>query len=82
MPKTLDVEVVFVSRHAGIGKESQKPYDILAISNGIRTGSISFDPTIGTELLKEGDKCIATMQVTMNFKNEWGVYLTKLVKAK
>jgi len=80
MPKTL----IFVDRKAGLAKDTQKPYDILTLSNGLRAGNVYMkDATsINTDGFKEGDKVEAKFEVDLNYANNWTAVLISLSKVK
>lgn len=75
-------ELIFVSRTAGVAKETNRPYDILTLSNGLRAGNVSFDSKLDTSSLKEGDHVKATFVVDLNYENRWTARLVELVKVK
>ena len=62
--------LIFVRRSHGVAKKSGKDYDMVEVSNGLSSFTLSADPGIGAQIeesLEEGDTFKAEVHVTVAF---------------
>jgi len=78
MQKTL----TFVSANAGTSAKSGKSYNLVSLSNGLRTGTLNNPQSLDVSHLKEGDKVNVTFDLDLSYKNEFILIPVKIEKVK
>jgi len=78
MQEKIVIKAIFVSSFSG--EKNGKKYNVLSLSNGLRTATAFLDEPIETEGLKEGDEVEVEMTATINFKNSWDIKPIRIEK--
>lgn len=70
----------FLNRNVGVGAKSNKPYDLVEVSDGLSSFTLSLEPGIGSALkdLDRGDEFEAEVHV----ESAYGGLRGKVVKVK
>lgn len=75
-------KLVYVDSVKGTAKASGREYNLVSLSNGIRTGTIGNDKNLDFSTYNEGDEILVTFDLTLNYKNEFVVVPVKIEKVK
>jgi len=75
-------KLIFVDAVKGTSKGSGRDYDLVSLSNGIRTGTIGNENHLDFSHFKEGEEIMVSFDLTLNYKNEFVVLPVKVEKVK
>lgn len=65
------IDMIFVESKR-IEKDG-KHYNVLALSDGLRTATVFTNTQLETEDLKEGDACKVTFRIGVNYRNQFDI---------
>jgi len=74
--------LTFVSAISGTSKGSGREYNLISLSNGLRTGTIGNPKKLDVSHLVEGDKVNVVFDLDLSYKNEFVLVPTKIEKVK
>jgi len=73
--------LVFVSTIKGTSKGG-RDYDLVSLSNGLRTGTLGNENHLDFSKYKEGDEIVVKFDLSLNYKNEFVLVPVSVEKAK
>lgn len=74
--------MVFVSANAGTSKTTGREYNLVSLSNGLRTGTLQNTNKLDFSSYKEGEKVMVTFDLDLSYKNEFILIPVKVEKVK